>query len=351
MGRFGYNFAMKLADTNSIGKSQALPTDYAPAERTDRATLLQQHQAWIEQEQTRLIGDAVPNVILVVNRTRQIVYANSKVQQFGNYSSSKSYLGLRPGELINCAHAYESPGGCGTTTSCQGCGAVNAVLNSLIGKIDVQEVTIHRNSGEKPFQLRIMTTPVKLNSEDYVIFSIQDIQVEKDNQRLLQEVQQLAVLDPLTGVNNRRAFFAEAEREYVRGMRYQRSLVVIMFDADKFKVVNDTFGHPIGDRVLKAMATSIRANLRDLDLFARYGGDEFIALLPETDFSAGNSIARRIVEGIAGVEIEVDGQLIHPAITAGVAAFDTGDKTLLDLITRADKDLRTQKQEKKYDKK
>ena len=162
-----------------------------------------------------MIGDAVPNVILVVNRTRQIVYANSKVHQFGNYSSSKSYLGLRPGELINCAHAYESPGGCGTTTSCQGCGAVNAVLNSLIGKKDVQEVTIHRNNGEKPFQLRIMTTPVKLNSEDYVIFSIQDIQVEKDNQRLLQEVQQLAVLDPLTGVPNRRAFFEEAEREFV----------------------------------------------------------------------------------------------------------------------------------------
>ena len=176
----------------------------------------------------------------------------------------------------------------------------------------MEEVTILRNNGEKPFQLRIMTTPVRLKTEDYVIFSIQDIQVEKENQRLLKEVKQLAVLDPLTGVNNRRAFFEDAEREFVRGMRYQRSLVVIMFDADKFKVVNDTYGHPVGDRVLKAMAASIRGNLRDLDLFARYGGDEFIALLPETDFDAGSAIAQRIVEAVAVVEIEVDGKVLHP---------------------------------------
>lgn len=342
---------MTVKKPTGFEKGTPLPTEYAPAERSDPATILQQHQAWIQQEQTRLIGDAVPNVILVVNNTRQVVYANAKVVQFGNYSNPKKYLGLRPGELINCAHAYETPGGCGTTTACQGCGAVNAILNSLIGKKDVQEITIYRNNAEKPFQLRIMTTPVKLNDDDYVIFSIQDIQVEKENQRLLHEVQQLAVLDPLTGVPNRRAFFEDAQREFARGVRFQRPLTVVMFDADKFKSINDTYGHLAGDKLLKALALSMRSNLRELDLFARYGGDEFIALLPETDFPQGNEIVNRVLEAISKLDVEAAGKIVPLSVTAGIAVFDQADTSLDSLIARADADLLKQKQEKRFENK
>ena len=326
-----------------------LPTEYAPAERTEREILLRQHTAWMDEEQTRLIGDAIPNVVLVLNNTRQVIYANDRVRLFGNYTTPESYLGLRVGELVSCSRAFETPGGCGTTTFCQHCGAVNAILTSLIGNRDEEECTIARGNEEPPYHLRVMTTPVNLNGEDFVIFSIQDIHVEKENQLLLKEVQRLAVIDPLTGVNNRRAFFESAEREFTRGERYQRPLVVIMFDVDKFKNTNDTFGHPVGDKVLRIIAQTIQAQLRDLDLFARYGGDEFIALLPEIDFSNGNVIARRITEAVSLISFEVDGEVHHPSISAGVAAFDANDRSLESLITRADVDLRTQKQNKRYE--
>lgn len=326
-----------------------LPTDYAPAELTEREILLRPHTAWMSEEQTRLIGDAVPNIVLVLNNTRQVIYANDRVRLFGNYTTPDSYLGLRVGELVSCSRAFNTPGGCGTTSFCQHCGAVNAILTSLIGNKDEEECTIDRSNGEPPYHLRVMTTPVKLNGEDFVIFSMQDIHIEKENQRLLKEVQRLAVIDPLTGVNNRRAFFENAEREFTRGERYQRTLVVIMFDVDKFKNTNDTYGHPVGDIVLKAIAQTIQAQLRDLDLFARYGGDEFIAMLPEIDFINGNVIAGRIMEAVSLINIEVEGKIHHPSISAGVAAFDVNDRSLESLITRADLDLRTQKQNKRYE--
>lgn len=323
-----------------------LPTDYAPAERTPPEILQRQHDAWMAHEQTHLIGDAVPNVVLIINHTRQVVYANSRVTLFGNYQTPESYLGLRPGELINCTNAFKNAGGCGTTGFCKTCGAVNTILNGLIGKKDEQECTIRRGEGQQPFQLRVNATPVQLGGEDYVIFSIQDISIEKENLRLLEEVKKLAVLDPLTGVNNRRAFFEVAEREFTRSVRYQRPLAVIMVDVDKFKSINDTYGHPAGDVVLISIAETIRAQLRDLDLFARYGGDEFIALLPEIDFNGANLIAERIITAISSLEIDLEGFPLHPSITTGIAEYDPSDKSLVTLISRADKDLRVQKKGK-----
>jgi diguanylate cyclase (GGDEF)-like protein len=327
-------------------KNIPLPTNFAPAERTPPGILKRQHSAWMAHEQTHLIGDAVPNVVLIINNTRQVVYANSRVTLFGNFHTPDSYLGLRPGELINCTNASKKPGGCGTTDDCKACGAVNTILNALIGKKDEQECTIRRGDGEQPYQLRINTTPVQLSGEDYVIFSIQDIRVEKENLRLLEEVKKLAVLDPLTGVHNRRAFFEAAERELSRSIRYQRPLAVIMIDVDKFKSINDTYGHPAGDIVLKTIAETIRAQLRDLDLFARYGGDEFIALLPEIDFTGGNLIIERITTAISSLEINLDGVQLHPSISAGVAEYNSSNKTLAALIARADQEMRIQKKGK-----
>jgi diguanylate cyclase (GGDEF)-like protein len=334
---------MVIESSKTKTKNRSLPTDYAPAERTPPEILLSQHAAWMAHEQTHLIGDAVPNVVLIINNTRQIVYANMRVTLFGNYHTLDSYLGLRPGELLNCKNAINNQGGCGTTKFCKSCGAVNTILNSLIGKKDEQECTIHRGLGEQSYQLRINTTPVQLDGENYVIFSIQDIRVEKENLRLLEEVKKLAVLDPLTGVHNRRAFFEEAEREFSRSLRYQRPMVIIMVDADDFKSINDTYGHPAGDAVLKSIAETIRAQLRDLDLFARYGGDEFIILLPETDLTGGNLIAERITATISSLELDLEGFLFHPSITAGVAGYLPSDGSLATLIARADKDLRVQK--------
>ena len=154
------------------------------------------------------------------------------------------------------------------------------------------------------------------------------------------------MLDPLTGIPNRRAFYEEANREFKRSVRYQHPLSVIMFDADKFKAINDTYGHPAGDAFLKSIAMNIRTNLRDLDLFARYGGDEFIALLPETGLSQGTDIARRMVDVVSTILVRFAGGVVHPTISAGVAEYGPSDRSLEALIARADAELLRIKREK-----
>lgn len=337
-----------MTDQKETSKVSTAPlhTEFAPAERTDRQNLLRQHLVWKKEEQVHLIGEAVPNLVLILNNTRQIVYANSKISLFGDYEKPESYLGMRPGELVNCTHAFKTEGGCGTTSFCENCQAGNAILSSLTGMKVAEECIITRGGGEPPLQLRVMTTPVKLQDEDFVIFSIEDIRMEKENQRLLQEVQRLAVLDPLTGILNRRAFYEDANREFKRSVRYQHPLTVIMFDADKFKAINDNYGHPAGDAFLKAIAMNIRANLRDLDVFARYGGDEFIALLPETGLNQAKDIAGRMVEVVSTILVRFAGGVVHPSISAGVAEFEPTDRTLEALIARADADLLRIKREK-----
>ncbi|MBA4383488.1 MAG: hypothetical protein C0410_02010 [Anaerolinea sp.] len=329
-------------------KSKLLKTEFAPAERMDRDTLLHQHNLWAEQLPTSLISNSIPGLILILNEYRQIVFSNDQFTQLGNYSSYEDYLGLRPGELINCEHAFETTAGCGTTRFCATCGAVNAILTSISGKKDVQECLIERGNGILPLNLRVWTTPVELQQEKFVIFTVQDISLEKENFRLLEQVQKLAIMDPLTEIYNRRIFFDVSNREIVRSIRYHNPFSVVMIDLDRLKQVNDNYGHPAGDAILKEAVKIIKANLREIDTFARYGGDEFIALLPETGLVGGQKVANRIMEAGDSTFFTFKDFEIPVAFSAGVAEFEfDGDHDIDDVIARADKELYITKKQRK----
>ncbi|MDP3441920.1 MAG: diguanylate cyclase, partial [Ignavibacteria bacterium] len=243
----------------SIYKSKEVKTEFASAERLDREGLLQQYHLWAEQLPTLLISNSIPGLILILNEQRQIVYSNDQFTQLGNYTSFEDYLGLRPGELVKCGHAFENDLGCGTTRFCATCGAVNAILSSINGKKDVQECHIERGNGQSPLNLRVWTTPVELSEQNFVIFSVQDISLEKENARLLEQVQKLAIMDPLTEIYNRRIFFDVANREIVRSIRYHNPFSILMIDLDRLKQINDTYGHPAGDAVLKEAVKIIKS--------------------------------------------------------------------------------------------
>ena len=115
-----------------------------------------------------------------------------------------------------------------------------------------------------------------------------------NNAMLHSEVQKLALTDPLTQFYNRRGFGEFGQRELERSRRFKRSLTAIMIDVDFFKMVNDTYGHTAGDYVLQVVAKRIRQSVREVDILGRYGGDEFILLLPETDLFSACSVAERI---------------------------------------------------------
>lgn len=128
-----------------------------------------------------------------------------------------------------------------------------------------------------------------------------------DNAQMFQFVKTLASKDSLTLLYNHGAFCQRLEVEVERAARYGRPLSVIMLDLDRFKEINDAHGHLVGDRILAAAGGVLAAHLRQSDVAARYGGDEFAVLLPETDLLAASSIASRIAEGISQVRVETAG--------------------------------------------
>jgi diguanylate cyclase (GGDEF)-like protein len=152
---------------------------------------------------------------------------------------------------------------------------------------------------------------------------------------------ELAFRDGLTGLYNHRYFQEQMDKEVSRAMRYKRDLALILFDLDHFKKVNDEYGHPIGDRVLKETATIVLDTIRASDLPARYGGEEFAVVVPETDMKGVVILAERLRKRIADKQVEVDGQRPSFTISLGVTIWEPGngatDKAAM--IRAADKAL------------
>ncbi len=155
--------------------------------------------------------------------------------------------------------------------------------------------------------------------------------------RLFEDVQTLATTDPLTDLFNRRHFFALGEQVIRHARRYDRPLSAILYDIDRFKRVNDTYGHSVGDQVLRTVADRCQAVLRQPDLQARYGGEEFVILLPETGPREAQQVAERLRQHVAEPAIETDGGPVSVAISLGVAGLDEwGSLTLDELLKCAD---------------
>jgi len=134
-----------------------------------------------------------------------------------------------------------------------------------------------------------------------------------------EEIYRLKTTDGLTGANNKRSFDEELQREFHRFLRYGRPLVLVMFDIDLFKKVNDTYGHLAGDRVLSELGRLIGGAVRSEDTFSRYGGEEFALLLPEMGLDDGIRFAERLRADVAAARFEFDGMTIPVTISGGVA--------------------------------
>ncbi len=156
------------------------------------------------------------------------------------------------------------------------------------------------------------------------------------NAEMYSEIRRMAVTDDLTGLTNRREFFARAGQEYQRAVRYGRPLSCLMIDIDHFKAVNDRHGHMVGDVVLRQVAATLKGCLRETDLVARYGGEEFVALLPETSLERARVVANRLHAMIAEDSRQAEDM---PAVTisVGLAARGDGIGSLEDLVEEADR--------------
>jgi diguanylate cyclase (GGDEF)-like protein len=158
--------------------------------------------------------------------------------------------------------------------------------------------------------------------------------------------QELARTDALTGCFNRRALFERMGREMDRAKRYRHALTVILVDLDEFKHVNDDHGHMAGDRVLSTVAESLRREARAVDIVGRYGGDEFVLVLPETPMEGAIVFAERLRQRIHAVDFAEGGEPWYVSASIGVASYPTEDvATSEDLIARADQAMYRAKHE------
>jgi len=147
----------------------------------------------------------------------------------------------------------------------------------------------------------------------------------------------LSVVDSLTHVYNRRYFQHRLRDEFERGRRYDRDLCCLIIDVDKFKEVNDTLGHPMGDKVLKSIADILRSNIRAADVLCRYGGDEFGLLLPETNFQGAYVAAERVWSKVEKTNLIAGENLISISLSCGISSLVEGGAMGMDeLITQAD---------------
>ncbi|HZW04872.1 MAG TPA: GAF domain-containing protein, partial [Anaerolineaceae bacterium] len=153
-----------------------------------------------------------------------------------------------------------------------------------------------------------------------------------DNAHLFREVQEMAFTDPLTGLFNRRHFFELARNEFSRSLRYARPLAMIMIDLDSFKEFNDRYGHFTGDQVLVGLAQRFQESLRGVDLIGRYGGEEFIVLLPETGGQQALEVAERLRRRVAETAIETGKGPLGVTVSLGVGVYSPECDSLETLI-------------------
>jgi diguanylate cyclase (GGDEF)-like protein len=169
---------------------------------------------------------------------------------------------------------------------------------------------------------------------------------EAYHQRSSAELDRLAHTDPLTGLRNRRYMEQELDRHVELYKRYHHPFAVLMLDLDSLKLVNDTFGHAAGDEALKHLATAMQANIRDTDIPCRYGGDEFIILMPEADENAIQAVGKRISESISKARLKLGGGSVSLEVSFGAASCPVDATTTAELLNRADANLYLAKERK-----
>jgi two-component system cell cycle response regulator len=163
-------------------------------------------------------------------------------------------------------------------------------------------------------------------------------------QRSSSELDRLAHTDPLTGVYNRRYLVQELERHVEIFKRYHHPFSLLMLDMDNLKLVNDTHGHAAGDAALRHMAMLMKVNVRDVDIPCRFGGDEFVILMPETDKEVVEIVGRRIAESLMKTKLKVEASLVTLQVSSGSASCPADGRESEELLQHADENLYRAKQ-------
>ncbi len=191
----------------------------------------------------------------------------------------------------------------------------------------VNDTTIRRQSLQDGDQIKVGRSILKYMSGDNIEANYHE------------EIYRLMTMDALTQTHNRRYFGEALEREFNRSLRYRRALSLILFDIDHFKQINDTYGHVAGDSVLRQLALVVKPRLRQQDVLARVGGEEFAVLLPEVDLPGARVAGEKVRKLVEGARFLVDTKEFGCTVSVGITTFDARVSSPGALYELADKNL------------
>jgi diguanylate cyclase (GGDEF)-like protein len=182
---------------------------------------------------------------------------------------------------------------------------------------------------------------VAINLTALILLAYVAMVIAREQRRARDAAIRLSTVDPLTGLYNRTFFFAAVDREIARSARSGRGFCLLMMDLDELKAINDRHGHFIGDRVLRGVGDVIAEGVRRIDIAARYGGDEFVVLLPETEVTGAYVLAEKIRLGVT--DLTVPGTEVRSSMSVGVVSFPDDGRTSDELMISADQAMYSSK--------
>jgi diguanylate cyclase (GGDEF)-like protein/PAS domain S-box-containing protein len=268
--------------------------------------------------------------VYFVDRDRTITFWNKGAERLTGYSKSNAQGRSCFDDFL--AHVDDT----GKRLCDEGCPLTDVLVD---GQSREEDLYLHHLDGHRvPVSVRV--SPIRDEKGEIIgaveIFS--DNSTHVANQRRIDELEQLALLDSLTRIGNRRYLEMTLEAKLAETARYNTQIAIFFMDIDDFKDINDTWGHDVGDEVLKAVAGTLNAVMRPMDLLGRWGGEEFIAAATNVNRGTARSIGERFRKLIEGISVPAGDERVHFTISVG-ATIARPDDDLASIVKRADQQM------------
>ncbi len=256
--------------------------------------------------------------IMVVNQDIKVESVNPFLKRM-LHKDLKQIEGKKCGNALGCRHAVEEGKDCGETTFCESCNLRKTIISTLSGKSshsgNVLSREFYMNGKKIKKHFLYSCKHVKFDSTDMALLIMNDVTELEESRRTMEK---MALTDPLTGLYNRRYIFDFLTGKDTR----EEGFSIIMMDIDRFKKINDTYGHPLGDKVLKEVADTIRGAIGEKGVAARFGGEEFLVILPNIISKEAYFYAEQLRKKIENLQIT--GCPSGVTISLGVAQYYQG---------------------------
>jgi len=285
------------------------------------------------------VTNMMPDRHFIINKEGMIInrFGNVLSEQFYNYEHSEVHSIT---ELTNPENTHKALTAIAKSLTTQQ--VVTFEISMKLSDIKEMMPNAQGPNEQQWFEVRMRPLEFVIDNKEVLIVSSRNI-----TERKLYEIKlhELVVTDPLTQIFNRRYATDELSRCFQRFLRYKTDITVLMLDIDFFKKINDNYGHDIGDLVLIELSKFLKENLRNVDIIARIGGEEFIVIMPDVALNKVQPVCERLINNIAKLQIPIEEGSISITVSGGLSQFVKQDTSIETILKRVDVALYQSKKE------